>query len=370
MKARMLLLTLALCFAGTALSFAQSPQMGTWKLDEAKSKTPAGLVEELDRDLRSRRRQHQSDHRWHRRRWQAVAHRVDRQVRRQRLSAHRRPHRRFAVVQNDRRTHVGANQQERRQSDYQRQSGSLEGRQDPHSAPDRHRSVRQEGLRRLDVQQAVGTPHLSAAAHRYCRGREGILAVHRPPLLTLQKLSATLPQDLQPRSICRQMAGRPSRALSSPRRAGFCEDSWAHSITMSRINGMNLPGTVATERLPWAVRALLGCGTACLAVALTYAFTPLRAFPLLLAFPTVILSAWFLGMWGGVFCSLTEAVLVNYFLTRTELRFSLGNVPQGLRLAVFLLLSIFLAWIIRRSAKHPRAALYPAVAATGEPGRH
>jgi|SRR5580704_8399573 hypothetical protein len=43
MKARMLLLTAALCFAGTALSFAQSPQMGTWKLDEAKSKTPAGL---------------------------------------------------------------------------------------------------------------------------------------------------------------------------------------------------------------------------------------------------------------------------------------------------------------------------------------
>ena len=38
MKARMLLLTLALCFAGTAASFAQSPQMGTWKLDEAKSK--------------------------------------------------------------------------------------------------------------------------------------------------------------------------------------------------------------------------------------------------------------------------------------------------------------------------------------------
>jgi hypothetical protein len=39
----MFLLTTALCFAGTALSFAQGPQMGTWKLDEAKSKTPAGL---------------------------------------------------------------------------------------------------------------------------------------------------------------------------------------------------------------------------------------------------------------------------------------------------------------------------------------
>jgi hypothetical protein len=44
MKVRMLLLTVALCFAGTALSFAQSPQMGTWKLDEAKSRIPAGVV--------------------------------------------------------------------------------------------------------------------------------------------------------------------------------------------------------------------------------------------------------------------------------------------------------------------------------------
>ncbi|HEY1994681.1 MAG TPA: hypothetical protein VGG81_09770 [Edaphobacter sp.] len=44
MKAKMLLLTLALCFAGTAFSFAQSQQMGTWKLNEAKSKTPTGFV--------------------------------------------------------------------------------------------------------------------------------------------------------------------------------------------------------------------------------------------------------------------------------------------------------------------------------------
>jgi hypothetical protein len=44
MKAKLLLLTAALCFAGTALSFAQSPQLGTWKLDEAKSKIPAGMV--------------------------------------------------------------------------------------------------------------------------------------------------------------------------------------------------------------------------------------------------------------------------------------------------------------------------------------
>jgi hypothetical protein len=44
MKVRMRLLTLALCFAGTTLGLAQAPQMGTWKLDEAKSKIPAGVV--------------------------------------------------------------------------------------------------------------------------------------------------------------------------------------------------------------------------------------------------------------------------------------------------------------------------------------
>ena len=44
MKVRTLLLTLALCFVGTAMSFAQDPQLGTWKLNEAKSKIPAGAV--------------------------------------------------------------------------------------------------------------------------------------------------------------------------------------------------------------------------------------------------------------------------------------------------------------------------------------
>jgi hypothetical protein len=44
MKVRSLLLTLGLCFAGTALGFAQNAQMGTWKLNETKSKIPAGLT--------------------------------------------------------------------------------------------------------------------------------------------------------------------------------------------------------------------------------------------------------------------------------------------------------------------------------------
>ena len=42
MKARNLILTVALCFTGAALCFADNPNMGTWKLNEAKSKIPAG----------------------------------------------------------------------------------------------------------------------------------------------------------------------------------------------------------------------------------------------------------------------------------------------------------------------------------------
>jgi hypothetical protein len=54
MKGKALALTLALCFAGTA--FAQNANMGTWKLNEAKSKVPAGymknttVVYEMDGD--------------------------------------------------------------------------------------------------------------------------------------------------------------------------------------------------------------------------------------------------------------------------------------------------------------------------------
>ncbi len=44
MKAKSLALTLALCFASAAVSFAQAPQMGTWKLNEAKSSMPPGSI--------------------------------------------------------------------------------------------------------------------------------------------------------------------------------------------------------------------------------------------------------------------------------------------------------------------------------------
>jgi hypothetical protein len=44
MKVRTIALTLAVCLAGVALCYASDPNMGTWKLNEAKSKFPAGAT--------------------------------------------------------------------------------------------------------------------------------------------------------------------------------------------------------------------------------------------------------------------------------------------------------------------------------------
>lgn len=44
MKARTIALALVLCFVGAAVCFAQDPNMGTWKLNEAKSKFAPGAT--------------------------------------------------------------------------------------------------------------------------------------------------------------------------------------------------------------------------------------------------------------------------------------------------------------------------------------
>lgn len=44
MKARTIVLTLALCFIDIGVCFAQKPFMGTWKLNEAKSKLATGVA--------------------------------------------------------------------------------------------------------------------------------------------------------------------------------------------------------------------------------------------------------------------------------------------------------------------------------------
>lgn len=121
-------------------------------------------------------------------------------------------------------------------------------------------------------------------------------------------------------------------------------------------SAMNLPSASTIEQWPWPIRALLGVALACAAVGITYAVQPLRAFPLLLAFPTVILGAWFLGMMGGLCSALTDVLLVDQFLTKSQLRFSIGDAREVARLALFLLVSLLMGWSIRRLA-HQRSML-------------
>lgn len=114
---------------------------------------------------------------------------------------------------------------------------------------------------------------------------------------------------------------------------------------------LSVPSSEAIARLPWFVRFLMGCCMASGAVAVTSAIVPLRSFPLMLAFPTVIFAAWFLGMWGAAGCALMTAALVDLFLTRTQLRFSTGNPSQELRLFVFIVVTLLLGWSMRRLSR-------------------
>jgi PAS domain S-box-containing protein len=112
-----------------------------------------------------------------------------------------------------------------------------------------------------------------------------------------------------------------------------------------------IPTSDSIGKLPWFVRFLMGCCLASGAVVLTSAIVPLRNFPLLLAFPTVILAAWFLGMWGAVGCALVDVALVDAYLTRAQFRFATGNASQEMRLVTFVVITLLLGWSIRRLAR-------------------
>lgn len=111
---------------------------------------------------------------------------------------------------------------------------------------------------------------------------------------------------------------------------------------------MSFPRALGIERLPWPARALLGCVAAALAMLLTYAVAPLRAFPLLFAFPTVVFACWYLDLAGGLACACTSTVLVDLFLTKQEMHLALGNAVEAVRLTGFIVVSTVLGWMIRR----------------------
>lgn len=114
---------------------------------------------------------------------------------------------------------------------------------------------------------------------------------------------------------------------------------------------MIFPNAAMIDRQSWFTRLLLGSAAAVVSIGLTYEIPPFRAFPLLIAFPTVIVSAWFFGMAGSFGCAIVDAVLVDVFLTKAQFRFSIGFAQQEERLALFLVLSTLVGVLIRRWAE-------------------
>lgn len=117
------------------------------------------------------------------------------------------------------------------------------------------------------------------------------------------------------------------------------------------MKALRLPNAATMEQWPWYVRALLGLCMAFLAEGLNYSIQPLRALPLLLSFPAILMSAWFLGMWGCVFCGLGEVFLVAWFSNRIPIRLANGHVIDILRLTVFFAMSMLLSWSVRKLAQ-------------------
>jgi PAS domain S-box-containing protein len=116
------------------------------------------------------------------------------------------------------------------------------------------------------------------------------------------------------------------------------------------FRNLKIPIARKLEQLPSTLRALLGVCAAALPLAISYGIAPLRTFPLLLAIPTVILACWFLDLAGGLVCALTDAVLVELYLTSAQTRFLLGDIGEVLRMPLFIITSVSIGWALRRLA--------------------
>lgn len=108
------------------------------------------------------------------------------------------------------------------------------------------------------------------------------------------------------------------------------------------------PNFEAIERLPWFLRFLIGCSIAAAAVGLNYAIPPLSSFPLIVPLPAVVLSAWFLGMWGAIGCALVDAVLLNALSSRMHLWVASSRTTEEIRITAFVAASLLLGWAMRR----------------------
>jgi PAS domain S-box-containing protein len=118
---------------------------------------------------------------------------------------------------------------------------------------------------------------------------------------------------------------------------------------------LRIPSSAALERWPWFIRFFLGCCLAIGVVTLTTSIPQLRPLPLVLALPTVVLAAWFLGMSGAAGCAFTDVVLFEIVWGHALRRPQNAIAMDLVRLVIFVLVSLLLGWCMRRLSQQKAA---------------
>lgn len=100
--------------------------------------------------------------------------------------------------------------------------------------------------------------------------------------------------------------------------------------------------------MPRPLRWLLGLVPAAIAIDIIVMFPASYRAPYLIAFPFVMLAAWYLGLGAAVVCAIADGLAVEYFFYSFA-----GIMPQilearlsPLRLAAFVVTSMFIAWLL------------------------
>jgi PAS domain S-box-containing protein len=104
--------------------------------------------------------------------------------------------------------------------------------------------------------------------------------------------------------------------------------------------------------MPRPLRWLLGLIPAIVSVMILLWLPPQERSPYLIAYPGVILSAWFFGLGGGAVCAFASAVLIEH-LVYIPYIVPYSAEPQGspLRVLIFMIGSLVVAWIVERTAR-------------------
>jgi PAS domain S-box-containing protein len=103
--------------------------------------------------------------------------------------------------------------------------------------------------------------------------------------------------------------------------------------------------------MPRPLRWSLGLVPAVLSLGIMLLLAPDDRSPYLIAYPGVVLSAWFLGLGGGAVCAIASAFMIEYLVYITHfLPHSIH--PQGsiLRLCIFTFGSLMAGWVVERAS--------------------